>query len=92
MFGERLKELMLEQEISQNKLSKKIGYTQKAISKWINNQSEPTESAIRACAIYFKVTTDYLLGLEDETGTKTYSTTTKYNITTLNNNGNINMT
>ncbi len=87
MFGNRLKELMAEHQISQNKLSKKIGYTQKAISKWINNQSEPTETAIRNCAIYFNVTSDYLIGLEDETGTKTYSS--KNHIENINNYGKI---
>lgn len=88
MFGERLNELLKEKNLSQNQLSKKIGYTQRAISKWILNQSEPTESAIRNCAIYLNVTTDYLLGLEDESGTKTYS---KYHIENIHNNGNINM-
>ena len=88
MFGERLNELLKEKNLSQNQLSKKIGYTQRAISKWILNQSEPTESAIRNCAIYLNVTTDYLLGLEDESGAKTYS---KYHIENIHNNGNINM-
>ena len=87
MFGARLKELMKEKQISQNRLSQKIGYTQKAISKWINNQSEPTETAIRNCAIYFNVTADYLLGLEDETGSKVI--TNKNHIENINNYGKI---
>lgn len=88
MFAERLNDLLKERNISQNQLSKKIGFTQSTISKWILNKSEPTETAIRNCAIYFNVTTDYLLGLEDEIGNKSYN---KYHIQNINNNGNINM-
>ena len=89
MFAERLNDLLKEKNISQNQLSKKIGFTQSTISKWILKKSEPTETAIRNCAIYFNVTTDYLLGLEDEIGNKSYST--KYHIQNINNSGNINM-
>ena len=89
MFAERLNDLLKEKNISQNQLSKKIGFTQSTISKWILKKSEPTETAIRNCAIYFNVTTDYLLGLEDEIGNKAYNN--KYHIQNINNNGYINM-
>lgn len=65
-FGNRLKELLKEKEISQETLAKSIGVSQRAVSKWINNQAEPTESSIVKCAVYFEVSTDYLLGLKDE--------------------------
>ena len=64
---------MIEQGITQQKLANKINVTQKAVSKWVNLQSEPTETAIINCAKFFNVSTDYLLGLEDESGRKTYS-------------------
>ena len=69
-FGIVLKELMKENKISQVKLAKEIDVTQRAISKWINLQSEPTESYIVKCAMFFKVSTDFLLGLEDDNGNK----------------------
>ena len=65
VFAERLKQLMQEAGVSQEKLGKEIGYSQRAVSKWINGQSEPTATAITLCANYFSVTSDYLLGLED---------------------------
>lgn len=68
MFGIILKELLIINGISQSELAKKIGYTQRAVSKWINSQSEPTETAIRKCAEFFEVSADYLLGLEDNFG------------------------
>ena len=65
MFGDRLKELAVERNLTQKKIAEKLGVSQKAVSKWINNQSEPTESNIRNTAIAFNVSTDFLLGLED---------------------------
>jgi transcriptional regulator with XRE-family HTH domain len=88
MFGEILKYLMEEKGITQNVLASNIGYTQRAVSKWVNNQSEPTETAIVKCAKYFNVTSDYLLGLEDETGTKTNISNSFNN---FNNTGSINI-
>lgn len=55
--------------ITQAELAKEIGVSQRAVSKWINLQSEPTETSIYNCAKYFRVTSDYLLGLENEDGT-----------------------
>ena len=65
-FGSRLSELMKEHDISQAELAKNIDVSQRAVSKWINHQSEPTESSIVKCAQYFSVTADYLLGLTDD--------------------------
>lgn len=74
-FGESLKNLMEENQISQSELAKNIGYTQRAVSKWVNKQSEPTETAIKECAKFFCVSTDYLLGLSDDLDVKTDGTT-----------------
>lgn len=65
-FGNRLRELLKEKEISQDNLAKAIGVSQRAVSKWINLQAEPTESSIVKCAVYFEVSADFLLGLKDE--------------------------
>ena len=64
-FGIRLKELLKENAISQEVLAKNIGVSQRAVSKWINLQAEPTESSIVNCAKFFGVSTDYILGLSD---------------------------
>ena len=70
MFGERLKELRTERHLTQKQLAEELGYVQAMIHFWEKGINEPTESAIRKTAIFFDVTTDYLLGLEDETGAK----------------------
>lgn len=75
-FSNNLKSLIIDEHITQNKLAQKIGYTQRAVSKWVNGQAEPTESAIVKCAKYFEVSTDYLLGLTSDDGAKLYSAPT----------------
>lgn len=67
-FGKILKTLLDEHEMSQVQLSSQIGYTQRAVSKWVNEQAEPSETAIRKTADFFEVSTDYLLGRSDDFG------------------------
>ena len=64
-FAKRLAQLMKENKISQDVLAKEIGYSQRAVSKWINEQSEPCATAIISCAKFFDVSTDYILGIID---------------------------
>ena len=49
-FGTILKDLLKEHGLTQSALASEIGYTQRAISKWINQEAEPTESAINLVA------------------------------------------
>lgn len=65
IFGEKIKELLEINNLSQDSLAKAIGFSQRAVSKWINNQAEPTATAIINCAKFFQVSTDYLLSLEN---------------------------
>lgn len=64
-FGERLKELRTERNMSQMALSKATGISQSALARWELNKSEPTASAIVILAKFFGESTDYLLGLTD---------------------------
>ncbi|MBO5328148.1 MAG: helix-turn-helix transcriptional regulator [Clostridia bacterium] len=64
-FAENLNYLLKDTSISQYQLALAIGYSQRAISKWINGQAEPSATAILKCAEYFNVSTDFLLGKED---------------------------
>jgi len=69
-FAERLKELRTEKGLPQIKFAKEIGYAQSIISAWEKGLYEPNANALIACATFFDVSTDYLLGLEREDGTK----------------------
>ncbi|MBD5086077.1 MAG: helix-turn-helix transcriptional regulator [Clostridiales bacterium] len=79
MYGKKIKELRKEQNITQKALAKVLDCNQSMISQWENGICEPTENYIRKTAIFFDVTSDYLLGLEELDGRKIESKT--YNIT-----------
>ena len=64
-FAIRLKELREEKKISQQKLAIELGYTQACIGKWEAGTREPKLDDAIAVALFFSVTTDYLLGLTD---------------------------
>lgn len=64
-FSERLKELREEKGISQRILANHLKYSQAAIARWESNLQTPNIDVLIACAKYFGVTSDYLIGLED---------------------------
>lgn len=61
----RLLELRKERALSQAKLAKEIGVTQKAIDFWEKGINEPKASYIIKLAKFFNVTADYILGIEE---------------------------
>jgi len=66
----RIKELREEKRITQTELAKKIEVSRAIIGFWENDKAEPTAPNIAALANFFNVTADYLLGLENEDGSK----------------------
>ena len=62
MFGDRIKKLRDEKNISQFELSEFLGISQQALSKWENEKTEPDNDSLVKLANYFNVSTDYLLG------------------------------
>lgn len=65
-FAERLKELRTEYGIGQNMLAEKLDISNASISYWENAKQEPSASALFKIASFFDVSTDYLLGIEDD--------------------------
>ena len=63
-FSQRLKELRLEKGLSQAALAKEVVLSQSAIKQWENDSRVPNANAVIALAVFFDVTTDYLLGRE----------------------------
>lgn len=64
-FGKRFKDLRLESGLGQIALAKELGVGKSIISSWERGESYPSMPYLIAIAKYFKVTTDYLCGLED---------------------------
>ncbi|MGN0806621.1 MAG: helix-turn-helix domain-containing protein [Candidatus Coproplasma sp.] len=63
-FGQKLKELRIEQNLSQRELGDILGCCNQTISFWENAKREPDLDSLVEIAKYFNVSADYLLGLE----------------------------
>ena len=64
IFGKRLKELRLENGISQRKLGEIFNVCNQTISFWETGSREPDLDTLKNIAVYFSVSTDDLLGLD----------------------------
>ncbi len=74
MIGNKLKTLRNIKNLKQIDVANKIGVTRQAICHYENGIREPDLKTLKALALYFDVTTDYLLGLENEDGSKILTT------------------
>lgn len=64
-FSERIKELRTDKGLTQRELAQELGFSQPAIACWEANIQIPNIDVLVKYALYFKVSTDYILGLED---------------------------
>lgn len=65
-FNERLKELREEHNLTQTKLANELLIDQRSLSFYEIGKYEPNIDTIKRMAIFFNVSSDYLLGLTDE--------------------------
>ncbi len=63
-FGENLKILRMELGLGQVELAKQLNVSKGIISLWENGLREPNMSSLIAIAKFFKVSIDYIVGLE----------------------------
>ncbi len=56
--------------LTQAQLAEKVGVNTSAVSLWENDINEPKASYVARLAIVFDVSSDYLLGIEDEAGSR----------------------
>jgi len=64
-FGKRLKDLKIENDLTQAQLAQAIGLTTTSISKYELGKNFPQTYIIIEFAKFFAVTLDYLVGLSD---------------------------
>ncbi len=62
VFGQMLKKLRINNELSQKTLADKIGVIQQSISAYENGTSDPSIDCLIKFAQFFNVTIDYLVG------------------------------
>jgi transcriptional regulator with XRE-family HTH domain len=65
-FGERLRQLRIENNLRQKDLSEEIDIGVIALSYYENDKREPNLKVIRLVCNHFNISADYFLGLSDE--------------------------
>lgn len=66
MLCEQIKKLRKSRGISQVQLANQLGVTKQSISNWENDNIQPSIEMLMKLAEYFKVSTDYMLGLDSK--------------------------
>lgn len=69
-IGNSLKEHRKNAELSQSELAAKTGIKQQNISRWENNTHIPNVMECLILADFFGISVEYLVGYENEDGTK----------------------
>lgn len=64
MLNEQIKKLRTACGITQVQLAKALGVTKQSVSNWENDNIQPSIDMLIRLADYFKVSTDYMLGIE----------------------------
>lgn len=67
-IGGKIKELRLEKELLQKELAQKIHIAANTLSQFESEKANPSYEVLIALADFFEVSTDYLLGREDDFG------------------------
>lgn len=65
-FGEKLRNLREDADLSQEQLGKAVNMTQRKISYMERDEFEPSIGDLVALCRFFEVSADYLLGIKDE--------------------------
>ena len=71
-FGETLLELMTDHNLNRKMLAKNVGINATCISHYILGKRIPTVASLIKFADYFRRSTDFLLGLEEENENLTF--------------------
>lgn len=70
---QKIAQIIRQSGMTQAALAQKIGVRQQTIAQYLSGRSMPAlDTFANLCAV-LEVSSDYLLGLEDETGSKTYN-------------------
>ena len=73
-FGEKIKALRNERNLTQKSLAEQLSVTISTLSHWECDYQEPSLDALSKIADFFECSVDYLLAREDDFGNITIST------------------
>ena len=63
MIGKRIKQLRIENKLTQQELGEKVGVSQRSIAFYEKEEKEPAYDILIKIANYFGVTTDFIFGI-----------------------------
>ena len=66
VYSIRIKELRIDNKLSQNQLAEKLGTTNSTICDWERGRTEPDLEMLKKLALLFSVSADYIIGLSDD--------------------------
>lgn len=66
LFGDRLKELRKERNLTQEDIGNLCDVAKNTVSNWENNANQPSFEIVKKLAQYFGVTIDYLLNFTQD--------------------------
>lgn len=72
IFQKRIIEAIKESKYTQKEIAKKLNLSESNITNWKKGENLPSVETLYNLCILLNESADYLLGLEDETGEKTY--------------------
>ncbi len=64
-FGYRLRELRKERKLTQDQVARRLNLSKTTISGYENNVKTPSLDVLVQLSVFYNVTADYLLGLEN---------------------------
>ncbi|MCM3141336.1 helix-turn-helix transcriptional regulator [Brevibacillus brevis] len=65
MYGQRIKEARLAMGMSRKDLAEKLGVNETTITRYENEKRKPDPETLTSLSEILKVTTDYLLGIDE---------------------------
>ena len=66
MLGKQIKNLRISRGLNQVEMAKIFGVTKQSVSNWENENITPSIDMLIKIASFFRVSTDYLLGLSEK--------------------------
>lgn len=77
-FNKRIDQAIKQSPYSQKWIAQKLNISEGNITNWKKGENLPSLDVFYKLCILLDESADYLLGLEDETGAKTYNSYTNY--------------
>lgn len=64
-YNDRIRALREDADMNQTQIAKMFNVGQKTVSNWESGRNEPPYDILIKYALYFNVSTDYILGISD---------------------------